>query len=427
MHIHFVGEPDDGMSLSSHHARLLERAGCRTSFASASEAPILSGSVGTAAAVAPSPAVTVPSSSPTPLIEGSRSTGAFAVHAVFNEAPDAALVRQLLAQREMGIPVLRFWTGADLLWAQFDEPARTRGQALASAGVWQFCRSDAAVAKLATLGIEARRFPLFSACVWNGAPPQPLPQQFTALCYLPPDRRAFHGAELIDSLTRWLPRVRFFILGGDRASYPGQSNVEPLGRVDDVIRTIQRSTVLLQARLDTAPSRLMIEALSLGRHVISNCPWTNCAAARTADEYLVAIRRVQRDLAFNLLGREEVCRGHDRAIASSVLKGIFEAAAVPADLLSRLAAVWSPPPAPIVDRLETLPPEEGVCREAASIAQSPIEAAAQLSRDEAAFLALTAHGDAGDAKSAPKSPAGKVVGSVGPVRGSASYSARASA
>jgi hypothetical protein len=100
----------------------------------------------------------------------------------------------------------------------------------------------------------------------------------------------------------------------------------------------------------------MIESLALGRHVIANCPWSNCGMARSPDDFLTAIRGLQRDLAFNLIGREEVCRGHDRGVAASVLKSVFEAAAIPADLLSRLGAIWSPPPAPMV---EGLAPESG--------------------------------------------------------------------
>lgn len=430
MHVHFVGEPDDGISLSSHHARLLERAGCQTSFFGGSTiaAMPLSQAVCSeagASQVAPHQ----PDSWPKPpSTETSRSAQAFAVHAVFNEPPDPALICQLLSLREMGVPVLRFWTGADLLWAQFHEPTLTAGRSLASAGAWQFCRSDATAARLAALGIQARRFPLFSARVWNGTPPQPLPQQFTALCYLPANRREFHGAELLDALTRWLPRVRFLILGGDRATYPGQSNVEPLGHVDDVIRSIQRSTVLLQARLDAAPSRLMIEALSLGRHVIANCPWSHCAAAKTADEFLTAIRQLQRDLTFNLIGREEVCRGHDRSIAASVLKSIFEAAAVPADLLSRLAAIWSPPPAPDVQGVAPVNAPAAFCCELNSAAVARLQSAADpLSQAEAAFRALAATGSPSTPATNDGEASGSIIAPIGVARAAAPVSARASA
>jgi len=307
MHIAFVGETDDGLSPSAHHAMALRSAGWQVTFDHLGER--LAG----------------------PHLDG--------VHLITHGQSDDRLMCNVLAARSAQIPVLRFWTGPDLVWAEFHEPSRMVAQALAHAGVCQYCRTESARERLAALSIAAETAPIVSAHLSAGTQPHPLPQQFTALCHLPSSRREFCGGAVIDSLIRWLPRVRFIVLGDRLGDYSAFKNVESLGLTDNVVRQIQRSTVALHARLDREPSRLMLESLALGRHVIANCPWPHCHFADSLDKILAAVRALQRDLTFNLAGREAVCREHDYAAAACRLRGMFEQAAS-AGIGANLPAAW---------------------------------------------------------------------------------------
>ena len=207
MHVHFVGENDDGISVSSHHARALAEAGVETSFDDAGQA------------------------------RDSFARSADAVHLVSYEQMDNSLLRRVAGIRASGVPIARFWTGRDVLWAQFHEGTRLIAAALARLGVVQLCRTPAMVHELAALHIDASQGPLLSLNVTSKQQPEPLPARFSALCYLPSRHRDLYGGPLVDSLIRLMTDVRFLVLGDTRTDYSAAGNVESLGFVEDISRS----------------------------------------------------------------------------------------------------------------------------------------------------------------------------------------------
>lgn len=308
MQITFVGECDDGLSVSSHHALVLRPIGCQVTFDPAGENLV--------------------------------GPGIDAVHLVTTGQTDDRLLCNVLAARAAGISVLRFWTGPDLVWARFHEPTQSVSQAWSRAGVVQYCRTREAQSQLAAINIAAEIAPLISTNVSSTIEPHPLPQQFTALCNLSDDRRAYCGGSLIDDLVRWMPRIRFLILGESGGRHADCRNVEWLGAESDVRRAIQRSTVAIVAKLDRSPARLMIESLALGRHVVSNCPWPNCQYAETIDQFMAALRALQRDVTFNLIGREEVCQSSDRSIVAHQLCELFDRTRASRGFATAVRTAW---------------------------------------------------------------------------------------
>ncbi len=310
MHVHFVGEDDDGISVSSHHARALVEAGIEASF----------DDQGTVA--------------------GSACRHADVVHLVTYEQMDNSLLRRMAAIRASGTPIVRFWTGRDVLWARFHEGTRQVGQALARLGVTQLCRTAAMVDQLAAVGIPASCGPILSLNLTSGEQPEPLPVRFTVLCYLPSRRRTFYGGELIDALIRRLPDVRFLILGDEATDYSLGSNAESLGFVKDISRTIRRSTVTVQPRLDGTLSRLTLEMLCHGRHAVTTHPWPYCRQADSLEGFVKALRALRLEQVFNLEGREEVCRAHDRALSLAALQDILARCSEAAPLDRKLRGGW---------------------------------------------------------------------------------------
>ncbi len=282
MRVHFVGEADDGISVSSHHARALSAAGVETSFDS------------------PDPAQMRP------------LRQADVIHVVTHEQTDAGLVRRLAAARLVGVPIVRFWTGRDLLWAKHHPASRAVAHALTRLGTVQLARTQTLADELARLGIPAAVGPVLGPHISSALDPRPLPEPFTALCSLPTERREFCGGKWIDVLIRRLPGVRFLILADEGTDYRAVKNVESLGTVPDVTRTIERSAVVLQPRMDGMLSRLSLEALCRGRHVIATHPLPHCEYAGSLEAFTLAIRKLERSTDFNLAGREYVCREYSQ-------------------------------------------------------------------------------------------------------------------
>lgn len=302
MHVHFVGEIDDGISVSSHHARALVAAGASVSFEEEISPPQVD--------------------RPRPDI----------IHLVTFEQLSNALLRQLVAARMAGVQIARYWTGRDVVWAANHGPSQEFALALGQMGAVQFCRSPELARQLAALGISAKSLPVISGNISIMAPPQGLPKTFTILCHLPRDRREFHGGSVIDALVARLPYMRFLILGGGGATLANRANVEWLCESTDSIRAIHRSTVIVDPRVDCGLSRLSLEALSHGRHVITGYNLPHARAARSIEEFVQALRRLRKKADYNLDGRSFANREHEYYAAAKALRRELEDAIEPGRL-----------------------------------------------------------------------------------------------
>ena len=301
MHVHFVGEQDDGICVSSNHAQALAAAGVNVSFendTASEENP-------------PRPDV---------------------IHVVTFEQSSNALLRKLVAARVAGVAIARYWTGRDAVWAADHGPSHEFAMAIGQMGAVQFCRSPALAQQLSTLGVPAKALPLISPNISGNAPPQTLPSMFTALCYLPRDRREFHGGSIVDALVERLPSVRFLILGDGGSSLASRPNVEWLADARESLRAILRSTVFIDARRDGALSRLALEALGHGRQVITGYELPHAHLARSTDEFAVALRNLREKPTYNLDGRSFVNREHEQNAAAKALHRELEDAIEPGRL-----------------------------------------------------------------------------------------------
>lgn len=122
--------------------------------------------------------------------------------------------------------------------------------------------------ELKTIDIESRVLP---AAI---AKPQdqivPLPEKFTALSYVPPERLGFYGWDIILKLARDIPEIEFQIIGNNGDKLESAPNIHFNGWVDSAIPYIQKASVFLRLTEHDGLARTVIEALSCCRHVI----WT---------------------------------------------------------------------------------------------------------------------------------------------------------
>jgi hypothetical protein len=296
MHVHFMGESDDAMSVSSHHAWLLSSSGATVSFDE----------------------------------DGVHSRSAprrvDVVHLVTFGQTDNRLLRRLLSARNAGAAIVRCWTGMDYLWARFHPPSRRFAHAVGQLGAVQVTSAESLARDLLSLGVNAESGIVASRHVSSRGEPHPLPEQLTVLCHLPSSYRRFYGGPVVDHLIRRLPFIRFIILGDGETDYGPFPNVESLGFTDDVVRSIQRATVTVHPLAYGETSRLMVEALSHGRHAVTSFDWPHCIRAGTPEEFEQVLRHLPGRPPFNLAGREHVCSIYDKPLAQRALHHLMKRA-----------------------------------------------------------------------------------------------------
>ena len=299
MRVHFVGEPDNQVSISSQHGRALAATGVQVTFDTAD----------------------------TPWRSLCRECDV--VHLVSYESLDYSILRRMRSARAAGVVVFRYWTGLDVLWAKCHAPTQLVAKALADLGVVQLAANEALLEDLSRIGIEASIQPPVCLRLSTANQPQALPDDFTVLCHLPTPRRELYGGDRVDQLIASLPGVRFLILGDTDTDYGKHENVESLGVVDDVRRSIHRATAVLDVRRFQGTSRLILEGMSLGRHAITTVPVEHARLATTLPDLERSIRALRTTVEFNLDGREYVGETFDRGDTVLALRQRMEQALEP--------------------------------------------------------------------------------------------------
>lgn len=300
MRVHFVGEADDGVRPSSHNAKALASMGVETRF--------------------DPPAVHRQRTGWRSATWQETCRWADVIHVVTYSQCEWMLLRRLWRARMHGVQLVRYWVGSDCLWARHHAPSRRFAQALGHLGVLNLAVADHLIEELAGIGVEARSIPAITPNISAAAQPHPLPKDFTVLCYLPTRRRAFYGGEVIDGLIERMPDVRFIILGDAGTDYGERVNVESLGFVKDLARTIGRCSVHVRPTCHDGMPRLILEMLSHGRHVVASHPYPHCHQAGDVEGIVRMLRRLRREAGFNLPGREWVCEHFETRHTAGVLR-----------------------------------------------------------------------------------------------------------
>lgn len=187
-------------------------------------------------------------------------------------------------------PVVMHWVGSDVTFAL----AAARG-ARASLRLLQrpvhWTEAPWTSAELRPLGINASVVPLTSARL--SSRPQPLPESFTVLAYLPDARPSFYGRELVLRLAAALHDVRFLVAGARGVGWEATPNVEFLGWQRDMEPVYARSSVLLRLPEHDGLSFMVLEALAAGRYVIWNHSQEGAFEAHDEPEASTLIQRLR--------------------------------------------------------------------------------------------------------------------------------------
>ncbi len=314
MHVLFVGEPDNGFNCSAHNAGALADLGAEAQFDSN---------------------------------DGWRSRAwkatcarTDAIHLVTYCQQNWVQLRKLWRARMAGVSIVRYWVGSDCLWAAHHEPSRRFALALDHLGVVNLAVAEHLVDELGRIGVRAEYTPIITPHISALAKPHPLPSQFTVLCYLPTIKREFYGGPVLDRLMEEMPDVHFIVLCDEGTDYHDRPNVESLGYVEDLERTIGRSTVHVRPTMHDGMPRLMLEMLSQGRHAVACQPYPHCVQAADYESTKEALSEMKSKADFNLAGREFVCGHFETRRTARILFDRFEKECSPGRLSLAKQGKW---------------------------------------------------------------------------------------
>jgi hypothetical protein len=200
------------------------------------------------------------------------------------DGPQWYAIRQLALAAALGKPIVRWWVGTDVLQC-VTAPANGRRARLLD----RLCTRSVAVAphlskELAGIGIRAAVVPSVVNPSFMALPEPKGPIPSGVLAYLPADRGSFYGEEILARTIRANPATPFLVVGDDRHRFRGHANVESLGWVQDMAPIYSRTGCLLRMTQHDGLPRMVIEALLLGKYVISSHEFPGCWLAKDAED-----------------------------------------------------------------------------------------------------------------------------------------------
>lgn len=225
-------------------------------------------------------------------------------------------------------PIVMHWVGSDVTYALSAARNGRASRRLIRRPV-HWTEVEWTANELRPLGIDAAIVPLTSTRL--PGEPQPLPETFTVLAYLPKDRPSFYGAEGVIRLAESLPAAHFLVAGSEGDGIIAPENVEFLGWVADMAPVYARSSVLLRLPRHDGLSFMVLEALAAARHVIWTHPLEGVLRVEGEDE---ARAQLQRLFAEHRAGTLDLNSPGRTFVAESLSTGI-----VRAEILRRFAAL----------------------------------------------------------------------------------------
>jgi hypothetical protein len=239
----------------------------------------------------------------------------------YSDAGGRFFRRQIHLARLFGGTIVRWRVGSDVLSCLRSDQAATAARQLDLAVDLNIAAAPHLVDELRSIGVRAEYVP--SVCDLSSVDaevPASLPS--SVLAYLPTDRKAFYGEDVVISAAEANPHLRFIIVGDDSHSLARYPNVQSLGWVDDMHELWPRVGLLLRVTEHDGLPRMVLEALARGRYVIYSWPLEGCWFARSRDCVLQRLEGFGSIVGPNTAGREvarrigaDAGRSYVRAVA----------------------------------------------------------------------------------------------------------------
>lgn len=225
-----------------------------------------------------------------------------------------------------------YWLGSDVLDTLAEAQARTLRLSAIRASRRDLHLADAPwlAAELHSIGIDAQSMPVPPAHDPPAIAP-PLPARFAVLSYLPGQRFAFYGGDILFEVASRMPDVRFDVVGRtDAVTRVPPPNVVLHGWVADMRPRYADASVVVRIPAHDGLGSTVVEGLLNARHVIytQQLPYTTYLAERSPAALFDALAELQAAhsagrLGPNTAGREYALEAFDRARLSARLAALL--------------------------------------------------------------------------------------------------------
>lgn len=213
--------------------------------------------------------------------------------------------------RKFHKPIFYHWIGTDVYRFMNDSYIKQllkkliiRSPLVNNLVVWDNLKDE-----LSSLKIESTVLPLVKFSIKKDIPP--LPAKFSVLSYVPYKRWEFFHGDTILKLAEEFPDIDFHLLAA-KGKIVKLSNVHTYGFVKDVNPFYKNNSVLLRITKHDGLAKMVLEALSFGRHVLWNVPFPHCTYVNNLDDFIGALNTLKKKNELNLVGKAFVEQNFNR-------------------------------------------------------------------------------------------------------------------
>lgn len=217
------------------------------------------------------------------------------------------VMRQIDLACLMGLPVVRWWVGSDVLRCLHKPDIAANARRFDRLVCGNIAVAPHLTEELAQSDISAVAVPSVSDLSALDAPlPEVLPRG--VLVYLPDRKPDFYGRDKVRAAIEAFPDLTFLIVADESHSLAHYPNVRSLGWVEDMEPVwAETGAVLRPTRHDGMP-RMLLEALARGRYALYAHSLPGCWPARTDKQVSEGLARFAQTQGPHADGRDAVRR-----------------------------------------------------------------------------------------------------------------------
>lgn len=250
------------------------------------------------------------------------------------------LMRQLAIATLLGAPLVRKWSGSDVLMNLQSKELCQVTQALDKiVSLNLSSEHQGLIDELASIDITAHLIPQVTNKPIDWSQPIPSKKQEAVLIYLPGKRFDFYYGPLMDKIVRSNPDIPFVVIADDSHSLDYHDNVTSLGWIEDLTPIWARCGLLLRITEHDGFARMIVEALSKAKYVVHNQPLGCVWHAATETEINDALERFRNTSKPNLKGWVSLKKQLDNNTEHQLQQALFSASPSPRTILSSLRIV----------------------------------------------------------------------------------------
>jgi hypothetical protein len=214
------------------------------------------------------------------------------------------VLSQLATAVAMGVPVVRWWVGTDVLNVITREDLQRNAARVDRIISTNVAAAPHLVDELGTVGVRAQYVPSVIDADITGIPVMEWTGETRpVLVYMPESRKDFFGIDVIEPVIAANPDLEFLVVADDSHSLAIYPNVESFGWVSNMQHLYERAGCILRITAHDGLPRMLIESLVRGAYAIYSWPLHGCWEAHTSEEVNQALVDYRAAREPNLEGR----------------------------------------------------------------------------------------------------------------------------